>query len=117
LLSLAVSLVLYIAMSFVLTGIVRYDTLNSAAPVAAASRDWPALVTLLVSARRWRASHVMLASCWCARIWFAMSRDGLLPRVCAVHPRFRTPHRPTLIAGGLTALVAGFFRSRRLPNW
>jgi len=36
LLSLAVSLVLYIAMSFVLTGIVRYDTLNSAAPVAAA---------------------------------------------------------------------------------
>src|SRR6202043_1517878 len=26
-----------------------------------------------------------------------------------VHPRFRTPHRPTLIAGGLTALVAGFF--------
>ncbi|MGI8569208.1 MAG: amino acid permease, partial [Methylocella sp.] len=36
LLSLAISLVLYIAMSLVLTGVVRYDTLNSAAPVAAA---------------------------------------------------------------------------------
>jgi hypothetical protein len=39
-----------------------------------------------------------------------MSRDGLLPAWFAqVHPRFRTPHRPTLIAGGLTALIAGFF--------
>jgi amino acid transporter len=39
-----------------------------------------------------------------------MSRDGLLPAWFAqVHPRFHTPHRPTLIAGGLTALVAGFF--------
>jgi len=51
LLSLAVSLVLYIAMSFVLTGIVRYDTLNNAAPVASAftaiGLPW---VTLLVSA-------------------------------------------------------------------
>jgi APA family basic amino acid/polyamine antiporter len=99
LLSLAVSLVLYIAMSLVLTGMVRSDTLNTPAPVAAAftaiGLPW---VTLLVA--------FMLA---CARIWFAMSRDGLLPAWFAkVHPRFRTPHRPTLIAGALTALIAGF---------
>ncbi len=113
LLSLSVSLVLYIAMSLVLTGIVRYDTLNSPAPVAVAftaiGLPW---VTLFVSvAAVTGIASVMLAfMLGCARIWFAMSRDGLLPAWFAqVHPRFRTPHRPTLIAGGLTALVAGFF--------
>jgi basic amino acid/polyamine antiporter, APA family len=113
LLSLAISLLLYITMSLVLTGVVRYDTLNSAAPVAAAftaiGMPW---VTLLVSAAAVAGiASVMLAfMLGCSRIWFAMSRDGLLPAWFAqVHPRFRTPHRPTLIAGGLTALVAGFF--------
>jgi basic amino acid/polyamine antiporter, APA family len=113
LLSLAISLALYIAMSLVLTGVVRYDTLNNAAPVAAAfaaiGLPW---VTLIVSAAAVAGiASVMLAfMLGCARIWFAMSRDGLLPAWFAVvHKRFRTPHRPTLIAGGLTALVAGFF--------
>ncbi len=113
LLSLTISLVLYIAMSLVLTGLVRYDTLNNAAPVAAAftaiGLPW---VTLLVSAAAVAGiASVMLAfMLGCARIWFAMSRDGLLPSWFAqVHPRFRTPHRPTLVAGALTALVAGFF--------
>jgi APA family basic amino acid/polyamine antiporter len=113
LLSLAVSLILYIAMSLVLTGLVRSDTLNTPAPVAAAftaiGLPW---VTLLVSAAAVTGIvSVMLAFMLaCARIWFAMSRDGLLPAWFAeVHPRFRTPHRPTLIAGALTALVAGFF--------
>jgi APA family basic amino acid/polyamine antiporter len=112
LLSLAVSLVLYIAMSLVLTGMVRSDTLNTPAPVAAAftaiGLPW---VTLLVSAAAVTGIvSVMLAFMLaCARIWFAMSRDGLLPAWFAkVHPRFRTPHRPTLIAGALTALIAGF---------
>jgi basic amino acid/polyamine antiporter, APA family len=44
-----------------------------------------------------------------ARVWFSMSRDGLLPGWFAkVHPRFRTPYRPTLILGLVTAFVAGF---------
>ncbi len=113
LLSLAVSLVLYIAMSLVLTGLVPSGTLNTPAPVAAAftaiGLPW---VTLLVSAAAVTGIvSVMLAFMLaCARIWFSMSRDGLLPAWFAeVHPRFRTPHRPTLIAGVLTALVAGFF--------
>jgi APA family basic amino acid/polyamine antiporter len=112
-LSLTISLALYIAMALVLTGLVRYDTLNTAAPVAAAftaiGMPW---VTVLVSAAAVAGiASVMLAFLLgCARIWFAMSRDGLLPAWFAqVHPRFHTPHRPTLIAGGLTALVAGFF--------
>jgi APA family basic amino acid/polyamine antiporter len=43
-----------------------------------------------------------------ARIWFALARDGLLPAWFAkVHPKHGTPHRPTLILGVFTALVAG----------
>jgi APA family basic amino acid/polyamine antiporter len=120
LLSLAISLVLYIAMALVLTGIVRYDQLNSAAPVAAAftaiNMPW---VTLLVSvaAVAGIASVMFAFMLGCARIWFAMSRDGLLPAWFAqVHPRFRTPYRPTLIAGGLTALVAAFFPIKQVAE-
>lgn len=112
-LSLSIALVLYIAMSLVLTGVVRYDTLNNPAPVASAftaiGLPW---VSLIVSAAAVAGiASVMLAFLLgCARIWFAMSRDGLLPGWFAkVHPRYRTPHRPTLIAGVLTASAAGFF--------
>ncbi len=43
------------------------------------------------------------------RVFFAMSRDGLLPRFFSqVHPRFKTPHRPTILLGGLIAILAGF---------
>jgi APA family basic amino acid/polyamine antiporter len=44
------------------------------------------------------------------RIFFAMSRDGLLPPVFAqVHPKFRTPHLATLITGSVAAVIAGLF--------
>jgi basic amino acid/polyamine antiporter, APA family len=120
LLSLSIALVLYIAMSLVLTGIVRFDTLNNAAPVASAftaiGLPW---VTLIVSAAAVAGIvSVMLAfMLGCARIWFAMSRDGLLPAwFSEVHPRYRTPHRPTLIAGVLTAMVAGFFPIKEIAQ-
>ncbi len=119
-LSLAVSLLLYVTMALILTGMVRYDTLNTAAPVAAAftavGLPW---VTLVVSAAAvFGLLSVMLAfMLGCARIWFAMSRDGLLPAWFAKpHPGFRTPHRPTLIAGALTAMVAGFFPIRQVAE-
>ena len=45
-----------------------------------------------------------------ARIWFALARDGLLPIWFAkVHPRYGTPHRPTIALGVFTAVVAGLF--------
>src|SRR6202023_379153 len=76
-------------------------------------RDWPSLGDahrIRGGGGGYRQRHARLHAGLPARIWFAMSRDGLLPAWFAqVHPRFRTPHRPTLIAGGLTALVAGFF--------
>lgn len=120
LLSLAVSLALYIAMSLVLTGIARYDTLNNAAPVASAftalGLSW---ATLIVSAAAVAGIvSVMLAFLLgCARICFAMSRDGLLPEwFSKPHPRFHTPHRPTLMIDALTALVAGFFPIREVAE-
>jgi APA family basic amino acid/polyamine antiporter len=120
LMSLALSLLLYVAMALVLTGIVHYDRLNSAAPVAAAftaiGLPWVALV-VSVAAVIGLLSVMLAFTLGCARIWFAMSRDGLLPLWFAkVHSRFRTPHRPTLMAGGLTALVAGFFPIREVAE-
>jgi APA family basic amino acid/polyamine antiporter len=44
------------------------------------------------------------------RIWFAMSRDGLLPKLfSAVHPKFKTPHWSTWIAGAVVGIPAGLF--------
>jgi APA family basic amino acid/polyamine antiporter len=120
LLSLGVSLVLYIAMSFVLTGVVPYQTLNNPAPAATAFASiglpWATFVVSIAAVAG--IVSVMLAfMLGCARIWFAMSRDGLLPAWFAqTHPRFHTPHRPTLIIGALTALVAGFFPIREVAE-
>jgi APA family basic amino acid/polyamine antiporter len=97
----------------VLTGLARYDTLNNPAPVVTAFASiglpWVAFIVSLAAVAG--ITSVMLAFLLgCARIWFAMSRDGLLPQWFAVpHPRFRTPHRPTLIAGALTAVVAALY--------
>jgi APA family basic amino acid/polyamine antiporter len=45
-----------------------------------------------------------------ARVWFAMSRDGLLPRVFSrVHSRFRTPDVATWVAGFFVGIPAGIF--------
>ena len=120
LLSLAVSLVLYVAMSLVLTGVVRYNRLGGAAPVATAfaaiGLPWASAAISLAAVAG--ILSVMLAFLLgCARIWFAMARDGLLPAWFAqVHPRFRTPHRPTLIAGALTAAVSAFYPIREVAE-
>lgn len=120
LLSLAIALTLYVAMSLILTGIVRYDTLDNPAPVATAfatlGLPWVTLVVSLAAVTG-IASVMVAFQLACARIWFAMSRDGLLPAWFAqVHPRFRTPHRPTLIAGALTAVVAALYPIREVAE-
>src|SRR6185369_3032287 len=84
---------LYISVSLVLTGIANYKTLNNAAPVA------NALKALGFSGiRRWVSigaivgmlSSLLVFQYGQARVWFAMSRDGLLPRAFSkVHPRFK----------------------------
>ncbi|MEO7063047.1 MAG: amino acid permease [Dokdonella sp.] len=113
LLSLGISMVMYLAVSMVLTGIAHYDTLNTEAPVADAFKSlglhWVA-VTISVAAVLGLLSVLFAFMLGAARIWFALARDGLLPSWFAkVHPTYGTPHRPTIALGVFTALVAGLF--------
>lgn len=111
LLSLGVSMVLYLTISFVITGVAHYSTLNNDAPVANAFQSlgltWisAAISAVAVASIISVVFAFMLAA---ARIWFSLARDGLLPQWFAkVHPRYGTPYRPTLILGVLTGLAAG----------
>ena len=111
LLSLLVSMVLYLAVSMVLTGMVPYPELNSPAPVDAAFKalhlNWVRGV-INVAAIAGITSVLFAFMLGAARIWFALARDGLLPGWFAkVHPTYGTPHRPTIILGVFVAIVAG----------
>ncbi len=113
LLSLGVSMTLYIAITLVLTGMVPYTELGNEAPVAhafqALGMKWigAAISATAIASILSVIFAFMLAA---ARIWFALSRDGLLPGWFAkIHPRYGTPHRPTILLGVFTAVVAGLF--------
>jgi APA family basic amino acid/polyamine antiporter len=111
LLSLGISMAMYLAVSLVLTGIAHYTTLKTDAPVADAFKGlglhWVAL-TVSISAVFGLISVLFAFMLGAARIWFALARDGLLPGWFAkVHPRYGTPYRPTIALGVFTALVAG----------
>ena len=112
LLSLGISMVLYISISLVLTGIAPYGTLNNDAPVANAFKalglNW-VMVLISLSAVTGILSVVFAFMLAGARIWHSLARDGLLPGWFAKpHPKHGTPYRPTWIIGISTALAAGF---------
>ncbi|HEV7776915.1 MAG TPA: amino acid permease [Luteibacter sp.] len=111
LLSLAVAMVLYIAVSLVLTGVVHYSQLSGEASVSDAFQaiglHWLSVV-IAFAAVVGVISVLFAFMLGAARIWFALARDGLLPAWFAkVHPRYGTPARPTMILGVFTAIVAG----------
>ncbi|MFT3791980.1 MAG: amino acid permease [Rudaea sp.] len=112
-LSLAIAMTLYFAICFVLTGIVPYTTLNNDAPVAHAftAIGLPQVMVAISLASVCGITSVIFANLLAgARIWFALSRDGLLPGwFAAVHPRWQTPHRTTVLIGSVTAVAAGLF--------
>ena len=112
--SLVVCTILYVAVSFVLTGMVHYTELNTAAPVALALDRHPELSWLAgwikLGAIAGMTSVMLVMMLGQPRIFYAMSRDGLLPRFFRrVHPTHRTPYVGTLITGALAALIAGLF--------
>lgn len=112
LLSLGISMALYLTISLVLTGVAHYSTLNNDAPVAnafeALGLTW-VRIAISVTAVTGIISVVFAFMLGAARIWYALARDGLLPAWFAKpHPKYGTPHRPTLILGLLTGLAAGF---------
>ncbi|MBV9571098.1 MAG: amino acid permease [Alphaproteobacteria bacterium] len=111
--SLIICTVLYMLMSYVLTGLASYTTLNVAHPVSMATESLPATRWLSpfvnVGAIVGLASVVLVLILGQSRIFYAMSKDGMIPPLfCDVHPRFRTPWKGTLITGIFAALLAGF---------
>ncbi|MCC9135985.1 amino acid permease [Pontibacter silvestris] len=113
--SLGICTILYILMSLVLTGLTSYKNLNVPDPVLVAlSAAGPALKWLFfftgIGAVAGLASVVLVMLMGQPRIFYAMSRDGLLPAVFGkVHPKFNTPYVTTIVTGIIAALVAGIF--------
>ncbi len=109
--SLAICTLLYVAVSLVVVGMRPYGSLSEDAPLADAFRavGQPWAATLVgIGAIAGLTTVVMLLMLGQSRVLFAMSRDRLLPRrLAAVHPKFRTPYRVTLIIGVATAVLAG----------
>ena len=111
LVSLALCTVLYIAVAIVLIGIVPYTKLNVADPIAvgieATGLTWFSPV-VKVSALFGLFSTMLVQLLGQTRIFYSMSRDGLLPPLFGrVHARFRTPHLSTIITGAVVAVAAG----------
>jgi len=113
--SLAICTVLYITVALILTGIVHYTELNVPDPIAVGINALGAGMAWLrpivkIGAIAGLSSVILVMMLGQPRIFFTMSKDGLLPPVfSAVHPRFRTPWLATLLTGAVAMTVAGLF--------
>jgi len=110
--SLAICTLLYVAVSAVLTGMVPYTELNQAAPVAYAMEKIgaPHFVRVLIDlgAVLGLGSVILVMLLGQSRVFFSMSRDGLLGRWAGqVHPKFRTPYLSTIFTGIAVAIATG----------
>ena len=111
--TLLICTLLYTAVALVLTGIANYKTLDNAAPVANALkalgyeniRRWVSLGAIVGM-----ISSLLVFQYGQARVWFAMSRDGLLPSAFSkVHSVHKTPHISTWVAGLAVGIPAGIW--------
>ena len=111
--SLGISTILYILVAIVLTGIVSYTFLNVADPIAVGVNAMgPGLFWLRpiikIAAIAGLSSVILVMLMGQPRIFFSMSKDGLLPPVFSkIHSRFKTPYVSTLITGFIALILAG----------
>jgi APA family basic amino acid/polyamine antiporter len=109
--SLVICTVLYILVSLVLTGMVPYQQLDLAAPVASAfdgvGIKW-AVFLITIAATAGLTSVMLVMMLGQTRIFLGMAKDGLLPfkMFGDLHPKFKTPFRSTILVGGVISLVA-----------
>ncbi|WP_235487038.1 amino acid permease [Streptomyces roseoverticillatus] len=110
--SLAICTVLYVAVSVVVTGMQKYSELSTDAPLADAFKAtghpfWAGLISFGAAVGLTTVCMILLLGQ--SRVFFAMSRDGLLPRIFSrVHPKYGTPYRSTILLGVVVAVLAGF---------
>jgi APA family basic amino acid/polyamine antiporter len=114
--SLIICTLLYVGVAVVLLGMMKYTTFTSGkaaeAPVAYALQQLGAhrffRSVIVIGALTGMISSLLVFQYGQARIWYAMSRDGLLPKLfSAVHPKFKTPHWSTWIACFAVGIPAG----------
>jgi APA family basic amino acid/polyamine antiporter len=121
--SLLICTVLYVLVSGVMVGLVPYQQLGVPAPMAvavdaarlqAAGTSWQPLLDLMpfvvkLGAIMGLSSTIIVQMMAQPRVFFAMSRDGLLPEWASrIHPAFRTPHLTTLLTGAIVIVASGF---------
>lgn len=112
--SLALCTVLYVLMCIVMTGVTPYTTLGVSKPVTVAVQAMGPQLSWLVPLVNFGATlglgtvvlGLLLGQ---SRIFYAMSRDGMLPKLFAkVHPNFRTPYLSTILIGLVAAVLSAF---------
>lgn len=119
--SLIVCTVLYIAVSAILTGMIRYDQIDINAPVADAFRQkglpW-ARRLIDIGAITGITSVLLVMMLSQPRVLLAMARDGLVPKSFfgAIHDKFRTPWKSTIITGIFVSIMAAFLPLRILAE-
>jgi APA family basic amino acid/polyamine antiporter len=111
--SLIICTILYVIVAAVLTGIVPYTELNNEKPLAHALRlNGSSIGSALVAAGGIAGmTTVLIVQIYAqSRVFYAMARDGLLPKsFTKLHPRFNTPYVSTIVTGLAVSLCAGFF--------
>ncbi len=113
--SLVICTIIYIMVGLVMTGIVKYPLLNDPAPVAVAvNTAGEGLIWLKpfikIGAIAGLSSVILVMLMAQSRIFFTMSKDGLLPKLfSAVHPKFKTPYITSIIVGVIASAIAGIF--------
>src|SRR6185436_3088536 len=117
--SLIVCTILYVLISFVLTGIVSYKELNVGDPLAYIFKErlpWLSGV-IAFSAIFVIASVFLVFQLGQPRIWMSMSRDGLLPAIFSrIHPKHKTPSFSTIVTGLLVAIPALFMNLKEVVD-